>query len=804
MAYSSEALELSKQIESKLYRHFGRTSKNATPIQLFRACAQVIMDTMVMNYDAPSGGCKSKREVHYLSLEFLLGRSMQKNAFNLGIEPVLTEALELLGTSFSDLMETEPDAGLGNGGLGRLAACYLESMTTLGISATGYCICYEFGIFRQKILEKEQIELPDLWMDAGDVWLVPCMDEVCQVSFGGYLEFSEENGRRYCNVKDDTKVLAVPYDMAISGYKAGKNNFLRLWRAKSPVAIDMPLFIGGEYMKAIQQNATAEIINKVLYPSDDHMEGKLLRLRQQYFFVSATAQSIVVKHKARFNRLTNFHEYHAIQINDTHPALIIPELMRIFMDQEGLGWDQAWHIVTRTVDYTNHTVLSEALECWPQDIIELLLPRIWTILCEINDRYVERLWNALKDEARVSSSAIIWDGTVRMANLCVYACAAVNGVSALHTNILKEDIFRNQYFLWPNKFLSVTNGVDHRRWLAQANPRLHGLICDLTGGDGYLLHPELLEKLLPLAKKKTVLRQLGEIKSKNKKTFAQWLFKEQGVMVDPESIFDVHVKRLHEYKRQLLNVLHIMHLYNRLKDNPNMDFVPRTFFFGGKAAASYAMAKRIIRLINSLAEHIDSDHAVRDRLKVVFLENFRVSVAEKLIPASEISEQISTAGKEASGTGNMKFMMNGALTVGTMDGANVEICDLVGKENMFIFGLRTNQVSELLCAGHDPHSYYTGNPDLRRVLDQLSSGLSDGMEYKDIVDSLLVGHWGSCPDPYFLLADFEDYCQAQRLAGERYRMPDRWSAMSLANIAHSGFFASDRSIGEYAKNIWKV
>jgi starch phosphorylase len=802
--------DLAKNIRERLQRNFGRTPENASPELRFRACAMAIFDLMgSSDYVNPEDNDRNRREVHYLSLEFLIGRSLAKNAFNLGLHDTLSEALNLLGLNLSDITEEEPDAGLGNGGLGRLAACYLEAMTSLGIPATGYSLCYQFGIFVQRILDGEQIERPDPWFDRGSVWLSVRPDDAVSVSFGGQLSSYDDNGRTRYNVKDDMKVMAIPMDMAINGFDRPEINKLRLWQAKSPIdtAIDMGAFSDGDYRKATEQDAMARVINMVLYPNDNHMEGKLLRLRQQYFFVSATAQSIVRRHKRKYGGLNNFHRWHVIQINDTHPTLIIPELMRIFLDEEGMSWDRAWQIVCNSVAYTNHTVLAEALESWPNNLIEMLLPRIWLILCEIHRRSQQFFWEAYGDEARVSRSALIWDGNVRMANLCVYACFAVNGVSALHSDIIKNTLFKDQAVLWPHKFTSVTNGVDHRRWLAQINPRLHKLICDVNGNDRYLSHPEELENLLNYHIKKpkdtALYKRLEAIKRENKVDFCNYLKKTKGLELNPDSVFDVQVKRLHEYKRQLLSALHILHLYNTIKDNPKADFLPRTFLFGAKAAPGYHMAKRIIRLIHSIASHIENDPDACEKLAVVFLENYSVSLAEHLMPASEVSEQISTAGKEASGTGNMKFMLNGANTIGTMDGANVEIAGLVGPDNIFIFGLTVDDVDRFHRDGYAPMQFVSRNPALRRVLDQLSSGLSDGVEYSDIVNSLLIGSWDG-PDPYFLLADFEAYTNCHKELEAAYRDPLGWNKRSLVNIAKSGFFAADRSIREYAGKIWNV
>ncbi len=801
---SRGAMEMREAITGKMYRHFARDVESASQEQLFRACALVLRDQISSRMPRSNEGVEHKggRQIHYLSLEFLLGRSLAKNAFNLGVYDDMQAALASLGADMTDVLETEPDAGLGNGGLGRLAACYLDSLTTLGIPATGYSICYHLGIFKQKIVEGQQVELPDSWMDIGDVWLIPSMDETEEVRFGGQVEEYWENNMMYKRVNGYTSVQAVPMDMHVAGYGTRHVNTLRLWDAKSAKVLDMSLFSRGEYMKAVEQNAMAEVISKILYPEDNHFEGKLLRLRQQYFFVSATVQSIVRKHRARYGTMTNFHLKHAIHINDTHPTLVIPELMRILLDEEHMTWDEAWRIVTRTVAYTNHTVLAEALECWPQDIFSMLLPRIWQIMCECNDRYLAMLRERFPgDQGRHAVMAIIWDNQVRMANLCVYACFAVNGVSQLHSQILRDSIFKPEYEMWPNKFFNVTNGVDHRRWLAQINPRLHDLICELSNGDSYLTRPNDLQRLLPHAEKKDVQTKWEDIKRANKVDFSNYLLQSQGVKIDPDSIFDVQVKRLHEYKRQLLNVLHIISLYQTLRDNPNADIAPRTFLIGAKAASGYYMAKRIIQMMHSLSNDIQKNPAMANRLQLVFLENYRVSLAERLMPASEVSEQISLAGKEASGTGNMKFMLNGALTIGTMDGANVEMSEALGLENIFIFGLTTPEVEQMRREGYDPLHYYSHNPILKAAIDQLTTGFSDGKSYQDIANSLLIGNPS---DVYMLCADFESYRLRQLDVAATYANRSLWNQISIHNTAQAGLFAADRAIRQYAKHIWNV
>ena len=799
---------MKKAIIDKLRLNFGCTEEEATEANMMKACAMVLRDRMSAHAVETRSKVRKQqlRQVHYMSLEFLMGRSLMKNAYNLGVVEPMRQAIEDLGFKPAHIFDMEPDAGLGNGGLGRLAACYLDSLTTLEIPAYGYSICYELGIFKQKIVDGQQLELPDNWKDQGDAWLIPRPDEVEEVHFGGKLREFWDGGRMHVVNEDYTRVLAVPCDMSVAGYGTKHTNVLRLWDAKSPTPIDMGLFSQGQYLKASEEKAMAEVIAKVLYPEDNHYEGKSLRLRQQYFFVSATIQSIVRKHIQTYGTLTNFHEKNVIQINDTHPTLVIPELMRILMDDAGLDWDTAWNITSNSVAYTNHTVLAEALERWPQQLMQSLLPRIWQIICEIARRWQEKITAFYcGDENRIRNMAVIWDGEIRMANLCIAGGMAVNGVSALHSDILRKDVFRDACNMEPDKFKNVTNGIDHRRWLAEINPGLDGLICDLTGGNDYLRHPgSALPKLDKFATDKAVLQRLEQIKQANKAAFAKFAKRSQGFVVNTDAIFDVQVKRLHEYKRQLLNVMHIIHLYNQLRDNPNMELRPHTFLFGAKAAPGYAVAKRIIRLINSLADQINNDPICKDKLQVFFLENYRVSMAEILMPASEVSQQISTAGKEASGTGNMKFMMNGALTVGTLDGANVEMHEVLGDENMFLFGLKTEEVKEVRDRGYNPFNLYSRDPNLHRVLDQISNGFRDGVRYDELVQYLLLGSNGSMPDQYMLLADFASYCAAMRRMAETYGNRTKWNQMSLHNIARSGIFAADRSIADYAETIWHV
>ena len=790
--------ELRSAIEDKLCAHYGVTALDATDEQVFQASAIVIREIMsrVLTFDS---SVQPEREVHYLSMGFLMGRSLMKNAFNLGVAEALEGALNDMGRSAADIFETEPDAGLGNGGLGRLAACYMDSLATQDIPATGYSLCYELGIFRQKIENGRQTEVADNWRTAAEGWLVPRYEDTVEVRFGGHVEAQWDNyGHYHGELKGYESVLAVPRDMLVAGYGNTRVNTLRLWEAHSPNDLDMYLFATGDYVKSMEQRTMAEVITKVLYPADDHIQGKTLRIRQQYFFVSATAQSIVRDHRARYGTVRNFPEHHVIQINDTHPTLMIPELMRLFMDEDGLGWDEAWDIVTACVNYTNHTVMSEALETWPQGLIQSQMPRVWEIICEINRRWCEYLRGRFGDDARVGRNLILADGKVHMANLCLAACKTVNGVSGLHGDILKNDLFRDVCALSPERFTYVTNGIDHRRWLAQINPGLHRLVCDLLGGDGYLLHPEELCKLNDFTSDPAVLAHVEAIKRENKLRFAQYTARE-GFTLDTDAILDVQVKRLHEYKRQLLCAMLITALQQRLHDDPNQDFVPRTFVFGAKAAPGYATAKRIIQLLCSLAADVNADPVCKGRLQVHFLENYRVSVAEVLMPAVQVSEQISTAGKEASGTGNMKMMMNGAVTIGTLDGANVEMYERLGDRNMFLFGLHADEADALRARGYNPLDCVRNNDTLRRVLERMNRGYADGESYSDLAGQLLYGG-----DPYLLLADFKSYVNCHDRLYATISDPAERARLSLVNTAESGVFAADRAVLEYAQRIWRV
>lgn len=794
--------ELKELIELKLAKTFGVRYEEASETMMYRALSLVVKDRITQKRIEFKSKVRSKgyKQIYYMSMEFLLGRSLRNHLYNIGLLDTATSVVKELGFDINKLMAIEPDAGLGNGGLGRLAAAYMDSLTSLGYPAGGFSIRYDYGIFEQKIVDGWQMEMPDNWLAQGDVWLNP-RDEVFEVRFGGRIEERWENGRLICEQKGHTTIMAVPYDMNVTGYDSEAVNVLRLWSAKAPVELDMAMFSRGEYVKAIEAKAMAESISKVLYPADNHIEGKSLRLKQQYFFVSASIQSILYKHLKYNKDLSNLSEKIAIHINDTHPTLCIPELMRILLDDYGWSWDDAWKTVKEVISYTNHTVMQEALERWPQGLFQSLLPRIYQIIKEINQRYCADLWNVFPgDWKRISENAILSDSEIRMANLCLVASHTVNGVSALHSDILKNDVFADYYKVAPEKFTNVTNGITHRRWLAEANPLLTDFIKELIG-DKFIRKADELEKLMKYQGNKDVLDRWAEIKLKNKERLADYIAKSNNVIVNPSSIFDVQVKRLHEYKRQLLNALQILNLYNRLKENPDLDIEPRTFIFGAKAASSYYIAKLIIRLIYMIGQMVNNDKSIKDKIKVVFLENYRVSLAEIIMPASEISEQISTAGKEASGTGNMKFMINGAVTIGTMDGANVEIHERVGDENIFIFGLLAEEVGKLR-AHYNPTEYYSRDHRIKQIIDMLRTGIA-GTSFAELADNLTVGRH-SAADPYMVLADFASYVEAQDNVDRTYKDKYRFQKMSLVNTAKSGFFAADRSVEEYASRIWNI
>jgi starch phosphorylase len=803
MTLSCTKNQIKENIKNKLEYHFGVTPEKASYNQLFDASAIMIsdmMNTQRMDFNRKVNKNGSK-VVYYMSMEFLLGRSLKNNLFNLGLSDLFEKVIGELGFEPEQLYEQEPDAGLGNGGLGRLAACFMDSAASLGYPVTGYSILYEFGIFRQKIVDGWQAELPDFWLQGGDVWLEPRFDESVDVLFDG--EVSEEwvDGSHSVNYTGCNSVTAVPYDMMISGYNSAGVCVLRLWSAKKP-SFDIGLFNQGDYMKAIEQSSMAEVISKVLYPSDNHPEGKSLRLRQQYFLVSASIKDIIRKHFSKYNTITNLYEKVTIHINETHAALTIPELMRILLDDCGYGWDDAWNIVTKTVAYTNHTVMSEALEVWPEEMFKHRLPRIYEILTEINERFCRRLWDYYPgDFNKIAYMSVIAYGQIRMANLCNATCFSVNGVSKIHSEIIRTKLFADFGRTFPEKFTNVTNGIDHRRWLCQANPELSALIGDLIG-PGFIKDSQQLERLRAFEDDKSVLFELARIKKHNKERLANYLGNLADVKLDPETLFDVQVKRLHEYKRQTLNALHILYLYNKLRENPGLDIRPQTFIFGAKAAPGYTMAKEIIRLICSIAKELDGDKQISEKLKVVFLEDYRVTLAEYIMPAAEISEQISLAGTEASGTGNMKLMINGAVTIGTLDGANVEMRDAVGDDNILIFGLKAEEIDAIRANGYRPTNIYHNNRAVMDVIDRLNGGIG-GIAFKDIAASF-IGSGNASADPYMVLADFTDYCRIHEQALERYSDTTGWNKMSLCNIAGAGRFSADRALTEYARNIWNI
>ena len=794
MNYNLTKKQAKELISGKLSHYFGVSTQEATDEQYYKAVALIVRELMhqgLREFRGEADNVNSKK-IYYLSMEFLMGRSLKNNLYNLNLTKVMNDALKDFGVKLDKLYDCEPDAGLGNGGLGRLAACYLDGLATQGFYGMGYSILYECGIFKQKLIDGWQTELPDFWLPGGEVWLAPREKDTFTVRFGGEVVDNWDNHYHSVEYRNTNDIMAVPYDMFVSG-KDGKGiSVLRLWKSKAP-SLDMRLFDQGQYMKAVEQQAMAEVISKVLYPADNHYEGKSLRLKQQYFLVSASIQDIVSRHLRHFGSVDNLAEKNAIHINDTHPTLSIPELMRILLDECGYGWDEAWSIVTKTTAYTNHTVMKEALECWSEDLVRTLLPRIYQIIKEIDNRYRSYIWNTTFDAGKVEEMAIISGGVVKMANLCVATCHSVNGVSALHSQILKDTIFNSYYKLTPDKFKNVTNGIAHRRWLCQANPELTAYITELID-DGFIYNADELEKLKKFAKDKKVLANIEKIKTNNKKEFAKYVKEKTGVELDPTSIFDVQVKRLHEYKRQNLNALQIVARYLEIKENPDGDFVPHTYIFGAKAASGYFMAKKIISFICALADLINNDPDMRGRLKVVYLEDYNVTMAEKLMPAADISEQISLAGTEASGTGNMKLMINGALTLGTLDGANVEIHESVTEENMFLFGMTTPEVNDLKRRGYIPSNYLSGNAELRKVINFIQGGIG-GKQFPEIAN--IVNH-----DPYMVLADFADYRATQKKIDEIWKDREKWNRMSLLNTAGAGRFATDRAINDYARDIW--
>ncbi len=787
--------EIVNEIKRRLDTEYGVNPKTATDDQYYRAAAAYLNDIIAQNRAEFNEKCSKQgvKRINYLCMEFLLGRSLKNSLYNLGLTEVFDAALSELGVKLSAIYEREPDAGLGNGGLGRLAACFMDSLASLGYAATGYSILYEYGIFRQKLVDGWQTELPDDWLPGGEVWLLPRPDEQVEVRFDGSVnDYWDEQGYRHQNYTGYNSVLAVPHDLMMVGNQGKGVAVLRLWSAVAK-GFDMQAFNSGDFMSAMQQNSMAEVISKVLYPSDNLPEGKSLRLRQQYFLVSASLQDIIKKHISEGHPIDALPEKAAIHINDTHPALAIPELMRILMDDCGYGWDTAMSITERTIAYTNHTVMSEALETWPEDLFRQRLPRMYQIVTEINRRYCAKLWAEKPDFERVSRMSIISYGQVRMANLCCAVCHSVNGVSKLHTQILRDHLFKDFYQDHPEQFKNVTNGIAYRRWLCQANPRLTDMISDLIG-ESFKTDAKRLSDLTPYARDEKVLNRLYDIKRANKLEFSNLVAKSGLRPLNPDSIFDVQVKRLHEYKRQHMNALHILSRYIWIKEHPNEDVIPQTFLFGAKAAPSYQTAKEIICLISAISRLCELDPAVRDKLRVVFLEDYRVTMAEALMPAADISEQISLAGTEASGTGNMKLMLNGAVTIGTMDGANVEIYSSVGAENILIFGMNTEEAVARK-KDYQPAQLVKNDPELKILTDVLKKGICD-CTFANIYDNL-VNH-----DPYMVLADFASYKDAQAQMRTIYDDRMRFMQMSLMNIAKAGRFSSDRSIERYAADIW--
>ena len=795
--------ELKERIEAKLITRGICDPSTASDEQIYQSTVLALKDIMLDYRNDFKKRIKKVdgKKICYLCMEFLVGRALKNDAMNLGLYDELCEVLSDFGTTFDKVYACEVDPGLGNGGLGRLAACFMDSLTAQDYAANGYSLLYENGLFKQKIIDGEQVELTDEWLGSGGVWLVPRTDRSVSIRLGGKIEEKWENGElRFVNYEYD-EVKAVPYDLLIPGTTTNAVNTIRLWRSR-PVSNVKNFTTQGNYLKSINDSTYAETITKQLYPPDNYDEGKLLRLTQQYFLVSASLQSIISDYFADHGSLVGFEDKVSIHINDTHPALCIPELMRILMDVYSYTWDDAWAVVVKSVSYTNHTVLPEALECWRVDLFSMKLPRIFMIVNEINRRFTADLWNLYPgDWDRISRMSIVAYNQVRMANLSVVGSHTVNGVSKLHSDILKKTIFHDFYKMTPYKFTNVTNGVVHRRWLNYSNPKLASLLDELIG-------PEFRENGLALSAleqykdDKNVLDRIAAIKQSNKETFAHFAFARTGKRIDTSSIFDVQIKRMHEYKRQLLNVLKIISLYNEILENPNADIPPQTFIFGCKAAPGYVMAKKLIKLIWFLAEELDRNPLTRDRLKIVFMEEYNVSVAEVLIPSADISEQISLAGKEASGTGCMKLMMNGAITMGTLDGANVEIMEACGRDNIYIFGMNTHEVDELWRNGYYSRDYYHNSEKLRKVIDRLYRPIG-GQDFSHIADYLINTDYGVA-DPFMCLADFESYHYAYRNALNDYADTEKWSRMSLINTATSGIFASDNSIKKYADEIWNA
>ena len=806
-----------EELKASIMRNIkGLARKNvekATPLEVYQGVARSISDLVVDNWIETQDTYykENSKIVYYLSMEFLMGRFLGNSILNLSLTEKIQDILEELGFDYNLVEDQECEPGLGNGGLGRLAACSLDSLSTMGYPAYGCGIRYNYGIFKQDIVDGCQIEKPDPWLKYGDFWGVRREEYSCEIKFFGNVRTVQKPNKEVKFILEDyDSVKAVPYDYPIIGYDTKTVNTLRLWEAEASNEFDLESFNRGNYLKHVEQESLAQKISNVLYPADEFEEGKLLRLKQQYFFISATLQTVIARFLSNNDDFEKLPELVCFQLNDTHPSMAVPELMRILVDEYELPWNKAWSIVQRTCAYTNHTILSEALEKWPVDLFKKLLPRLYMVIEEINNRFCIEV--ALKyphnSDEMAGKMAIIADGQIHMSRLAIAGSFSVNGVAQLHTNILINKELKDFYDLYPSKFNNKTNGITQRRWLAKCNPELTSLITDTLGSDKFLTDLSKLEGLKKYAKDKDFAKKFMDIKKNNKITLSNYIKKEMDISIDPESIFDVQIKRLHEYKRQLLVALYILDLYNQLKDNPNMDIEPRTFIFSAKAAGSYHKAKLIIRLINSIAYLVNNDISIRGRIKVLFVKNYCVSLAEKLIPAADLSEQVSTASKEASGTGNMKFMLNGAVTIGTMDGANVEIFEEVGKDNIFIFGMSADEVIDLYQqGGYNPWDIYNTHDNLRLVLTQLINGTlsySDKDLFRPIYDSLLNGYHGNMADSYFVLKDYDSYAQAQKLANDEFKKKDVWAKSAIMNVAMSGKFSSDRTIKEYANDIWNI
>ena len=802
-----------KEVEQNVKQLFRKTVDEVSQQELYQAVSYVVKDAIIDDWIATQKQYEKDdpKIVYYMSMEFLLGRALGNNLINMTAYKEVKEALEEMGLNLNELEDQEPDPALGNGGLGRLAACFLDSLASLGYAAYGCGIRYRYGMFKQKIKDGYQEEKPDNWLKNGNPFELRRPEYAKEVRFGGNIrvEYDDKTGDIHFKQENYESVLAVPYDYPIVGYDNHIVNTLRIWDAEPIVDFQLDSFDRGDYHKAVEQQNLAKTIVEVLYPNDNHYAGKELRLKQQYFFVSASLQAALAKYKKHHDDIHKLPEKMTIQMNDTHPTVAVAELMRLLLDEEGLGWDEAWEITTKTCAYTNHTIMAEALEKWPIDLFSRLLPRVYQIIQEIDRRFVAKIREMYPgNEEKVAKMQILRDGQVKMAHLAIVAGYSVNGVARLHTEILKKQELRDFYEMMPQKFNNKTNGITQRRFLMHGNPLLADWVTDKLGTKDWITDLSLMSGLKKWVDDEEALKEFMSIKYENKVRLAKYIKEHNGIEVDPRSIFDVQVKRLHEYKRQLLNILHVMYLYNEIKEHPEISFYPRTFIFGAKASAGYIRAKQIIKLINSVADVVNNDRSINGKLKVVFIEDYRVSNAEIIFAAADVSEQISTASKEASGTGTMKFMLNGAPTLGTMDGANVEIVEEVGAENAFIFGLSSDEVINYENnGGYNPMDIYNSDADIRRVVNQLVDGTysqGDKEMYRDLYNSLLTAQGGSKADTYFILKDFRSYADTQKKVEEAYRDKDRWAKMALLNTASCGKFSSDRTIQEYVDDIWHL